>query len=131
MMQVGETILVEEGEESATASRHRSITGTETVKLFLAFPYDRILGEDAVFEIIAQLVAPFVNRPPDDLTTVHDRLFGLDVGEGLPRRYGNGWLDDGQRISAQVELNGIELFADTLSIGWRGPYEERTVGSQL
>ena len=85
-------------------------------------------GKDALFKVVGQPVAPRLYGLLDDVTTVEGRVVGMDAREGLFGGHGNIGAHHTNVPAAQVQVDGLQAFADTFGIARTALDEEGAVG---
>ena len=122
--------FAEETEDGAAGAGHGGVDGTETVETVLDGANLGMEGEDALLEVVDELVAPRLDGLHDDVAAALRGTMGTDEGEGLLGGDGDVGTDDADVVVAEVEGDGLQTLADALGIGWLREDEEGAVGTQ-
>ena len=120
----------EEAEDGGTAARHGGIDGSEVVESLLDGCNLGVQDEDALLEVVHQLLAPRLYGLADDVVATFGGLRGGDEREGFLRRHRDVGTDYGDMVARQVEVYGLQPLADAFGVGGSAEDEEGAVGAK-
>ena len=122
--------ITKQTEDGRAAARHGSIDGPQAVERLLDGAYLWMQGEDALLEVVHQLLAPRLNGLEDDVAAVLHGFPWLNQRKSFFRRHGNVGAYHGDVVVREVQLYGLQPLTDAFGVGRPAEDEERTVGTQ-
>ena len=127
----GEAGFGEDAIEGGAAAGEGGIEGAVGVEDFLYFGEFRVELEEGGFEVVGQMIPPGGDGLLDDVVEGHAVFPGLAAGEGPGGADMDLWVYEDEAIGAEVQWDGVQLFAAAAAEAGFVQDEEGAVAAEL